>query len=322
MPNHVTNRIQFTGDQRRIEQIYEDIKNDKEGLGSIDFNKVIPMPEELNSDSTRMDYPNAISFYLTMVNPANPTLPGYDKIDDDEFNEQYTAVLNFAGSPLFFGRITDRLSDEELTELHNRPNFNLYELFMLGKDYTEKIIKYGAPDWWCWRNEHWDTKWNAYNFGLMAANYEDINTYDNTIEFDTAWSAPFPIYQKISENYPDVTLDCFWCEEFFGSNVGKATYSNGQQTSINYPDSDSKEAYELAAEFHDIGLEEMGYAYDESAGTYVYNEEDNEPVNVFLTNDGNMVCSVHLDLDRENKNKRQYSPELLKPTTNPFIHIE
>ena len=48
MPNHVTNRIKFSGDPERIRAIMEGIKHDEMGLGSVDFNKVIPMPESLN----------------------------------------------------------------------------------------------------------------------------------------------------------------------------------------------------------------------------------------------------------------------------------
>ena len=48
MPNHVTNRIKFSGDPKRIRAIMEGIKHDEMGLGSVDFNKVIPMPESLN----------------------------------------------------------------------------------------------------------------------------------------------------------------------------------------------------------------------------------------------------------------------------------
>lgn len=48
MPNHITNRIKFLGEPERIRAIMEAIKHDEMGLGSVDFNKVIPMPESLN----------------------------------------------------------------------------------------------------------------------------------------------------------------------------------------------------------------------------------------------------------------------------------
>ena len=48
MPNHVTNIIEIKGDPARISALFEAVKSDEYGLGSIDFNKLIPMPPELD----------------------------------------------------------------------------------------------------------------------------------------------------------------------------------------------------------------------------------------------------------------------------------
>ena len=45
MPNHVTNIIQCSGDERRINEMLQAIQNDQFGPGSISFNKIIPMPD-------------------------------------------------------------------------------------------------------------------------------------------------------------------------------------------------------------------------------------------------------------------------------------
>lgn len=47
MPNHVTNIVNFTGDKEKIAEMLEAIKDDEYGLGTIDFNKITPMPESL-----------------------------------------------------------------------------------------------------------------------------------------------------------------------------------------------------------------------------------------------------------------------------------
>lgn len=49
MPNHITNIITFSEETLpdRIREILEAIKNDDVGIGSIDFNKIIPMPEHI-----------------------------------------------------------------------------------------------------------------------------------------------------------------------------------------------------------------------------------------------------------------------------------
>ena len=48
MPNHVTNQIEFYGNQKNINKVFELIKGDN---GYIDFNKIIPMPKSLNIES-------------------------------------------------------------------------------------------------------------------------------------------------------------------------------------------------------------------------------------------------------------------------------
>ncbi len=47
MPNHVTNILTVSGDADKMQAMFEVIKTDQFGLGSIDFNKVIPMPEHI-----------------------------------------------------------------------------------------------------------------------------------------------------------------------------------------------------------------------------------------------------------------------------------
>ena len=51
MPNHVRNMITFQGDPERIREMLTQIQDDEEGFGSIDFNKLIPMPQELGIES-------------------------------------------------------------------------------------------------------------------------------------------------------------------------------------------------------------------------------------------------------------------------------
>ena len=51
MPNRVENRIEFSGDARQIKAMLESIKNDEYGIGTIDFNKIIPMSKSLNVEA-------------------------------------------------------------------------------------------------------------------------------------------------------------------------------------------------------------------------------------------------------------------------------
>lgn len=57
MPNHVSNTITFECDEQRLRKILNAIKYDDSsgmehtGIGTLDFNKIIPMPESLNIEA-------------------------------------------------------------------------------------------------------------------------------------------------------------------------------------------------------------------------------------------------------------------------------
>ena len=45
MPNHVKNVLTLVGDEEKIKELLEAVKNDEYGIGTIDFEKIIPMPD-------------------------------------------------------------------------------------------------------------------------------------------------------------------------------------------------------------------------------------------------------------------------------------
>ena len=51
MPNHVENIISLSGSEQEIQQMLKRIKSDMFGVGTVDFEKIIPMPESLNIES-------------------------------------------------------------------------------------------------------------------------------------------------------------------------------------------------------------------------------------------------------------------------------
>ena len=51
MPNHVTNVLTLHGEPDQIRAMLEAIRYDDLGIGSVDFNKIIPMPERLNIEA-------------------------------------------------------------------------------------------------------------------------------------------------------------------------------------------------------------------------------------------------------------------------------
>ena len=53
-----------------------------------------------------------------------------------------------------------------------------------------------------WRKENWGTKWNAYDIILRQK-----DNWKMIIHFQTAWSVPLPILNKLSTMFPDVEIN-------------------------------------------------------------------------------------------------------------------
>ena len=67
------NALTFEGADAQIEQLLAFVQNDIEGIGSIDFEKIIPMPKELDIETT-LSKSDAIYMYLVAINPRRPDM--------------------------------------------------------------------------------------------------------------------------------------------------------------------------------------------------------------------------------------------------------
>ena len=121
-----------------------------------------------------------------------------------------------------------------------------------GRAAYRNLLKYGYPTWYEWSLENWGTKWNSCGYEKGV----DYNTEDNKLEFDTAWSAPHPILQKLSEMYPDIHIKHEWADEGYGENCGTKEYYAGKCEKTYYPDT-GKAAFEFALEVWGMDIEEF-----------------------------------------------------------------
>ena len=90
--------------------------------------------------------------------------------------------------------------------------------------------------WYDWRLEHWGTKWGIYN---ATCERMDANTL--VLSFDTAWSPPIPVFDKLVEMGFEVSaryLDEGWL--YVGEYIDGYDWSTGDVESIGteYPDLD------------------------------------------------------------------------------------
>lgn len=107
---------------------------------------------------------------------------------------------------------------------------------------------YGENNWYDWSVKNWGTKWNAC--------YSIIDADENIITFQTAWSAPFPIIDKLLEKLPDISFVFEFAGEDLGYNCGELVVENGEYAEEYWPDRGTEEAEKFACEV-------WGYDYEE-----------------------------------------------------------
>ena len=200
MPNYVTNIVTFTGNQDEINDLLDHIKNDEVGVGTIDFNKITPLPEELcieagsKTDRGLKLVSEAIAQKMRRTRNKNP---------DNECVEKWLKEHE------------PRVKKEDLED---------WEFGVLAQ---RNIMRFGFPTWYEWCISNWGTKWNS-------CGIEQGRLAENKIVFQTAWNAPYPIMKKISEMYPNIEISHDWADEDFGQNCGNAEYKNGEVTIMSF----------------------------------------------------------------------------------------
>lgn len=204
MPNHVTHRCVVKGPVERLIEFKErhfraDPDTSAGDRATFDFNTIIPMPEILRNTESGSD----VEFGLFAIG--------------------HRGLSQFSTSPLTYPWVKEM-------GITTREQFKAY----LEKDSPEAIPKAlkaiqciketGHGSWYEWSLANWRTKWNAYSFSIERDEPELLE-----FKFDTAWSYPEPIFDRINELWPDLT----WVIRSFdeGWNFGiRATIKDGVHT--------------------------------------------------------------------------------------------
>lgn len=137
----------------------------------------------------------------------------------------------------------------------------------LGKRAYENQSKYGTPTWFERRVDNWDTKWNAYGFD------EPQNRKTNEIRFNTAWSAPHTVLEKLSELYPEIQIEHSWADEDIGRNCGRRAYSGGERIEEYYPEGDV-ESVDFSLEVRGYEPADYGLALNAAGNRYISVDND------------------------------------------------
>ena len=130
--------------------------------------------------------------------------------DDGDNSEQFDKLCKLLDGPNPFNAIFPR------PDFPNIPNekgeLPIKEVHK--NDKGEVVAEtYNFPDgknddrWYHWCVENWGTKWEPDMHGLDVSDYDSLE-----ISFNTAWSPPEGVVEKLREKFPDLSFQCFFDE--------------------------------------------------------------------------------------------------------------
>ena len=250
MPNNITNQITFGSDSTALaafQQMLHDMRMEGQPLGSFDFNKLLPMPKELDVEAgTRTDQG------LKLVREYHHALADLEQQKPVLAPKDYAAALR------------------QCKGLYRKKRMADPETWALGERAYSNIQRFGSPTWYEWCNRNWGTKWNAYQ-------HHPLREDDHTMVFCTAWDSVPKIVALLSRKYPEQAITYRWADEDIGHNVGELTLKDGEVMDRNIPENGSREACEMAAEIMEVDLSDYDLHLTTDGSSYEYRDPDDAP---------------------------------------------
>lgn len=206
--NTVSNHITFGTDDASLaafRYMLHGVQRTAHPLGSIDFNKLIPTPQELaieHSDRTTAGLKLYRAFMKESADLMKATLfAGKDERSAME-----------AGFRAKWGAI----------EQQNQ------EIWALGEQAYKNIMKYDCPTWYEWRNLNWGTASNATEFA-------DLDEGGDTMAFTTSMTAVPKLVQAMSERFPEQKITYSWADGDTKQHLGRMVFKDGKAIEVNIP---------------------------------------------------------------------------------------
>ena len=191
MPNHITTIIEI-----------EDEKDSKDPL--VSTGKLAKAINGKNEDGT--DHPFDFNKIIPMPGELRDTKSPTDITPDDQYEEELKKYNEKQEA-------WKKESPEERSKhFLNHPPISQ----SMSDDY---IKRFGANNWYDWSVKNWGTKWNS---------YENTSDGKGSFTFETAWSHPDVIIEKLSKMFPTVTIYVQYADEDRGSNLGIYKMKNGE----------------------------------------------------------------------------------------------
>lgn len=200
MPNWVVNRVTVTGSEEDIERFKALVTSDE---SVFDFNRIKPMPKELNIVSGGIEH-LCIDAYLKSRKTEAKSI--------EEFLEEINLPDWFKPDGKDHGVVFDRQTGPG----------GLGDIIAYGEVYCALKERYGATSWYDWCVRNWGTKWYADDASIESESPTQLQ-----YRFETAWNVPVEIYQALAEMFPDIDMHILFADEALGINCGTVEATGG-----------------------------------------------------------------------------------------------
>jgi hypothetical protein len=170
MPNWCCTDFYVSGSTEDIARFREAVRGcDGDKEIPFDFNRLDPMPSELRD--TVADFGIAYTVYHGDAEP----------------------ILEYPWVKRLEIATVEQLREHFDVDPKNRATAD---------EWKANIEKYGAPTWYEWSYQHWRTKWNGCDSEITDNDVGSLH-----VQFDTAWTFPFPIFEKLVAAFPALDFE-------------------------------------------------------------------------------------------------------------------
>lgn len=183
MPNWVTTRLLVEGPKPDLDNFFDTMIIN----GEFTFEGILPMPPILKNTTKG----TLSSIGLQLLHAVEQKLVEPPLL---LFQSWIDKVKNGRSEPFY-------ISAERYLE-HN-PEYR--EAAMLAVQAQNET---GYQDWYEWSIHNWGTKWDAGSTELLLRSDVQIE-----LEFNTAWSFPYPVFEALTEAFPTLTFSGWHIEE-------------------------------------------------------------------------------------------------------------
>jgi len=248
MPNHVKNRLEFKGDQKRISELIDRFTTNhpktphKSFDGSNTYRNELGEFGWLNVETNtfrrrdKEDVVGVVKGFNQHFNEAWDQMPDFSKIVPQPKNMNITSdgwVSDLQGKYSNVLLKDHMAKMREYLQKNPEQKKETLENFIQG---VRNYIDHGHATWYTWNIANWGTKWNSY-----SCEKESETVYT----FETAWGGVVDLIREIANQFEDLEIIYEYSDEDTGSNCGSYHFHNGKLT-VTEIENGSNQAYELA----------------------------------------------------------------------------